>query len=83
MAEKADGNPMGRSRADKGMRGRVLTKDGFSEGPGRGSLRLQVHAPAGGVLLGCWRPAGRENGMFGGRDIQAQGVGREEVLGIR
>jgi hypothetical protein len=59
------------------MRGRVLTKDGFSEGPGRGSLRLQVHAPAGGVLLGCWRPAARENAMFGGRDIQEQGVGEK------
>lgn len=49
MAEKADGNPTGRSRADKGMRGRVPIKNGFSEAREEGVS--QFHAPAGGVLL--------------------------------
>ena len=63
------------TRACVGMRGRVLTKDGFSEGPGKRVTEVAKFTHLQGEsLLGCWRPAARENGMFGGRDIQAQGV---------
>src|SRR5687768_10156892 len=81
MAEKADGNPMGRSRADKGMRGCFLTKDGCSEGPGRGREFNEVTHLQGGSCKGVGGPLPAKIGCSGGG--KDPGTGVKEALGIQ